>query len=118
DEPGEELDVDGTIERLRATAHDDEETLTLATRSVAARVTADSLANVNIEKVVSAYETKFVLFGMGQNRAINIKTAISKFDGTVLAPGEVFSFNAAVGPRTRDRGFALAPEIQGDEMQY
>jgi vancomycin resistance protein YoaR len=118
DEPGLELDVEGSLDAIREAAHDDEEMLELKVKSVPAKVTADSLANVNIEKVVSAWETTFSLHGMGENRAINIKTAISKFDGMVLAPGEVFSFNAAVGPRTKDNGFALAPEIQGDEMQY
>jgi vancomycin resistance protein YoaR len=29
----------------------------------------------------------------------------------------MMSFNDVVGPRTRERGFALAPEILGDEMQ-
>jgi vancomycin resistance protein YoaR len=118
DEPGLELDVEGSLAAIREAGHDDEEMLELKVKAVPAKVTADSLANVNIEKVVSAWETNFSLQGMGENRAINIKTAISKFDGTVLAPGEVFSFNAAVGPRSKENGFALAPEIQGDELQY
>ncbi|MFO0757253.1 MAG: VanW family protein [Byssovorax sp.] len=118
DEPGMELDVDGSLDAIREAGHDDEEMIELRVKSVPAKVTADSLANVNVEKVVSSWETTFSLHGMGENRAINIRTAVSKFDGTVLAPGEVFSFNAAVGPRTKENGFALAPEIQGDEMQY
>jgi vancomycin resistance protein YoaR len=117
DVSGRELDVDGSLAALVAGTHDDDEKIELAVRYVPAKVTVVDLARVEVEKVVAAFETTFVLFGTGAGRAINIANAASRFDGTVLAPGEVFSFNDAVGPRTRERGFALAPEIQGDELQ-
>ena len=102
---------------LQAGTHEDRELVPLLTRRIAAKVTLDQLTHVDIEKVLSAYETTFSLYGTGANRAVNIKTAVSHLDGLVLAPGQSFSFNDVVGPRTRERGFALAPEIQGDEMQ-
>jgi vancomycin resistance protein YoaR len=117
DEPGRELDVDASLARLRAGTHRDDEVIELVSRPVFAKVTLEQLTHVNIEKVVSAYETTFSLFGTGAARAVNIKNAVGRLDGTMLAPGQALSFNDAVGPRTRDRGFALAPEIQGDEMQ-
>jgi vancomycin resistance protein YoaR len=117
EEPGRELDVEATISRLKAGTHDDDEVIDLVTRPVTAKVTLAQLTAVNIEKVVSAFETTFSLSGSGAGRAVNIKKAISHLDGTVLGPGQALSFNEAVGPRTRERGFALAPEIQGDEMQ-
>jgi len=116
DEPGQELSVDASLEVLRAGSHDDDEAIQLITRSVPARVTESDLASVDVTKVVSSYETTFSLFGSGAGRAINIKNAASRIDGTILLPGAIFSFNDAVGPRTKDRGFVLAPEIQGDEM--
>lgn len=42
------------------------------------------------------------------NRGINIKLASSKINGTILLPGETFSFNDVVGPRTTDRGYQIA----------
>jgi vancomycin resistance protein YoaR len=117
DQPGRELDVEASLARLRAGTHEDDEVIELVTRPVSAKVTLGQLTTVNIEKVVSAYETTFSLSGTGAGRAVNIKNAVARFDGTMLAPGQAFSFNDVVGPRTRDRGFALAPEIQGDEMQ-
>ncbi len=86
-------------------------------RAVDAKVTADDLGRVDITKVVSSAETDFSLFGSGAGRAVNIRLAASLLDGAVLAPGQILSFNDRVGPRTKERGFALAPEIQGDEMQ-
>jgi vancomycin resistance protein YoaR len=116
DVPGRELDVEASIAALARGTHDDEEAIELSVRAVPASVSLDDLARVDVEKVASSYETTFVTYGTGAGRAVNIENAASRIDGTVLAPGAVFSFNDTVGPRTRDRGFALAPEIQGDEM--
>lgn len=39
----------------------------------------------------------------------NIARAAAAIDGEVIEPGEVWSFNARVGPRTPERGYRLAP---------
>lgn len=43
-----------------------------------------------------------------RNRAENIKIGISKINGLILGPGDVFSFNEVVGPRTADAGYKAA----------
>lgn len=43
-----------------------------------------------------------------QNRAVNMKLAVAEIDGTILAPGAVFSFNNTVGPRTEEGGYQQA----------
>ena len=114
---GEALDVEGTIDVIASAHHvDAEETIDLLIKLVQANVTTNDLANVDIEKVVSSYETTFVTWGEGVGRSGNIKNAASKIDGTILLPGQVFSFNDKVGPRTSENGFVMAPEIQGDEL--
>ena len=42
------------------------------------------------------------------NRVNNLRLACKKIDGTVLEPGETFSFDAVVGQRTKKRGFKKA----------
>lgn len=44
-------------------------------------------------------------------RGYNIRYAAQKLTGTVVAPGERFSFNAVVGPRSEKNGFRTAPVI-------
>ena len=44
-------------------------------------------------------------------RVRNIELAAQWLDGRILPPGGSLSFNEAVGPRTRERGFQPAPEI-------
>ena len=51
------------------------------------------------------------------NRIRNIEIAAGYINGTVLNPGEVFSFNEVVGARTTERGFKLANVIQDGILQ-
>ncbi|WP_437954943.1 VanW family protein [Sorangium sp. So ce119] len=118
EQAGRELDVDASLKALRAGAHEsyeEEERIELAVRTIAPAVVVDDLVSVDVTRVVAAYETKFKRHGKEAGRAVNIKNAASRIDGTILAPGETFSFNAHVGPRTRKNGFTIAPEILGDE---
>ena len=48
-------------------------------------------------------------------RVHNITLACERVAGSVLLPGETFSFNAAVGLRTAENGFLEAPIISGGE---
>ncbi len=51
------------------------------------------------------------------DRAYNIKLACEKINGYVLAPGEEFSYNDVVGPRTVERGFRVANVYVGNTVQ-
>jgi len=48
------------------------------------------------------------------NRQQNLRRATELINGTLLAPGDEFSFNQVVGRRTADNGFNTAPVIQPD----
>jgi vancomycin resistance protein YoaR len=47
------------------------------------------------------------------NRIHNVHLMADFIDGTVIKPGQVFSFNDVVGPRTAGRGFLEGQEIIG-----
>lgn len=49
----------------------------------------------------------------GENTVNNITIAAECIDGTVIAPGDVFSFNKIVGPRTEKYGYRSAPNGRG-----
>lgn len=50
------------------------------------------------------------------SRSNNIKIATETIDGTVIMPGEIFSFNDVVGERTYNKGYQRASVIMGDEF--
>jgi len=53
------------------------------------------------------FETR--LDGRMASQRHNALLAMRKLNGKVVAPGEIFSFNAAVGTCTRDQGYRKAP---------
>lgn len=57
--------------------------------------------------IVSQYSTS--LQGRSLEQRHNIQQAAQALDGIFLQPGQSFSFNRTVGPRTLMRGYRLAP---------
>lgn len=51
------------------------------------------------------------------NRTTNVKLAADFCNNTVLMPGDVFSYNETVGPRTAERGFKKASVYVGTTVQ-
>lgn len=62
-----------------------------------------------IEKVVSTFSTSFN--SQKIDRSFNIKLACDKINNTVLLPGDSFSMDKALGPRSVSNGYRNAPVI-------
>ena len=52
-----------------------------------------------------------------RGRSHNVKLASSYINGTIMLPGDVFSYNDVVGPRTIARGFKEANVYVGSEVE-
>lgn len=63
-----------------------------------------------ISKYVTVYDES------NQNRSTNIKLASEKIDGTILMPGEIFSYNKIVGERTIKAGYKEASVYMGGKV--
>lgn len=61
-------------------------------------------------KVYAQYTTNYV---NKPNRTTNLKLACKAINGTILQPGETFSFNATVGERTAAKGYKKATIFTG-----
>ncbi len=64
-------------------------------------------------KMITAFTTDTT---SSNNRNNNISVACQAINGTVLLPGETFSFNTTVGERTLARGYQEAGAISGGEL--
>lgn len=66
---------------------------------------------------IGSYHT--YIYGSYQ-RSTNITLATAALDNTIIWPGQEFSFNEVVGPRTPERGYMPAPVILmgGNNMDY
>jgi len=61
------------------------------------------------------YETSTAVGG-SSNRKSNVFNAGRRIDGTIILPGETFSFNEVVGQRTREKGFLPAGAFIGGRV--
>jgi vancomycin resistance protein YoaR len=113
DRPGQELDVAASVLSIGETFATEPE-LNLVTRSIPAKVTLADLSDIDVTKVLAAYETHFQPWKVGRSQ--NVALATKLLNGLIIRKGETVSFNQRVGPRTQARGFQLAPEIVGDEL--
>lgn len=76
-------------------------------------VTTEALGALNITRLVGQYTTHHPCC---QPRVENIHRIADLLRGQVVKPGETFSVNALVGPRTAKSGFKPAPTIEEGEM--
>lgn len=77
------------------------------------RVTTEALESLKITKLVGRFTTHHPCC---QPRVDNIHRIADMLRGQVVKPGETFSVNALVGPRTAKNGFKPAPTIEEGEM--
>jgi len=99
-----------------AQASPTEESLPEAMLSVKAAVPEITSADLDqIHDMLAEFQTYFG--SSSANRRSNIALAARKINGTLLKPGDIFSYNRVVGPRDEDAGFKEAPTyVQGKHV--
>ncbi len=82
-------------------------------RGAQPQVTTDDLLALKIKGLVSRFTT---FHPCCRPRVDNIHRIADLLNGAIVKPGEYFSVNAHVGPRTTRNGFVAAPTIELGEM--
>lgn len=114
---GKYVDMDGTeLAVLRAARTPDVTEIIVPIATVPPRINAEFVKSLDVHAVVSQFDTWFSRHGDQARRGSNIDIGAQKLDGTVLAPGELVSFNSIVGDRSEDNGFQKSWEIYKGEM--
>jgi len=67
---------------------------------------------MNNYKLISSYTTETT---SNKNRNTNVDLSAQAIHGTTVMPGETFSFNAATGQRTAEKGYKPAAAIAGGQ---
>ena len=65
---------------------------------------------------VNLLGTYTTLYVPTEERAVNVELAAQRVNGTILEPGQTFSFSQAVGKRTRANGYVLGPSFAGGKV--
>ncbi len=91
-----------------ALSHPPSAPVSLPLKTLPARRDENAVRKLGIVEQVSTFTTPHAA---GEPRVHNIHLIADMLRGTVIEPGETFSVNAAVGPRTTQKGFVEAPVI-------
>lgn len=101
-------DVDGvdlqiSLDEARNKITGNEERYEFDLKITKAQKTIKDLGTEAFPYVVSSFSTRYD--ASNTNRSTNLRIAAEKINGTVLLPGEVFSYNKTVGKRTVEEGY-------------
>jgi vancomycin resistance protein YoaR len=111
-QPGIGLDVENAAAEVAAAAYSPDRRIADArVVEVAPQVTTQELAAFGIREQISTFTTDMGV--SSANRIWNVQLMADYIDGTIIEPGEVFSFNRVVGERTAERGFREGQMIVG-----
>jgi vancomycin resistance protein YoaR len=113
---GAELDLFATLERIDTALRNGSRYVQAVIRAVPSRQATRTLEDLELPAVMGEFETRYNRANVSEDRTHNLKLAAAKIDGFVLAPGQTFDFNAAVGGRTESNGFRPATVIADGEL--
>ena len=112
-------EVDGvdfkiSMEEAKKLLEEDKEEYTIPLKITKPEKTMSNLGEEAIPDLISTFSTRFD--ASNYNRNVNIKLATQKTNGTILLPGEKFSFNKIVGSRTIEAGFKEGTAYVGGKI--
>lgn len=109
---GRTLDVEAAYGQVAAAVANNANIIRLPVNPVQATISSNNLDSLGIKELVSEATSYFK--GSSQSRMKNIAVAASRFDGVIVAPGEVFSFNKHLGDISAEMGYDESLIIYGD----
>lgn len=74
---------------------------------------AVSKNGISDENILASFSTNY---NTEEDRAVNVELAAERLNGTVIQPGERFSFSNAILSRTVENGYVMAPSFAGGRV--
>ncbi len=111
---GREVDLDRAVTDLERAVENREGTVLLGAKATEPKVKTQDLETLKFDGLLASFSTPFN--SSDQNRSENLKIAAQALDMVTLKPGEVFSFNSIVGPRTQEAGYKEAKIIVENQL--
>jgi vancomycin resistance protein YoaR len=112
---GRELDIEETVQRILAQAVADVRTAALPLIPIKPSVAMEDAPDMGIRELVAQATTEFKASSAA--RVHNIAQAASRFQGVLIPPGGVFSFNEHLGEVLAETGYEESLIIWGDRTQ-
>lgn len=106
--------VDFDVNSAKEIIKQDQEQYVIPLIITVPEITVDKLGEEAFPNLLGSYSTNYG--ASGSNRGINIAIAARTIDGTILLPGEVFSYNQVIGDTTPDKGYKLGGSYLNGEL--
>ena len=113
EKPGLRLDVEQSLERITRAVNTGSDSVGLVVKIVQPKVVQSDFTGIT--GVIASYSTKYRTWQ--RDRTHNLMTAARALNGTLIKPGELFSYNEVVGPRQPSRGYRKAPIFVRGEVE-
>lgn len=97
---GYELDLESARVKLERAKYGD--VFEVGFRWIPPKITAEEVASILFRDVLANYTTKA---GSVSDRNVNLSLACKAINGMILYPGDIFSYNEALGERTIEKGY-------------
>ena len=106
------MDFAISLEEATQMLEEEKEEYTIPLKILYPKVTTNMIGTEAFPDLLSSFSTNYN--ARDTDRTTNLKLATNKINGTVLMPGETFSYNQVVGARTIAAGYKEAPiYVQG-----
>ena len=103
-----------SMDEAKNLIQEDKEEYIIPLKITIADKTVSDLGEEAFPNTLGTFTTRYD--ASNKNRSNNISLASEKIDGTVIMPGEIFSYNQTVGKRTIDAGFKEAGAYAGGKV--
>ena len=101
------MDFTISLDEAKNLLQEDKEEYVIPLKVLHPSVTTNMIGTEAFPNLLSEFSTKYAT--SNKNRTTNLILAANKINGTVLMPGETFSYNKVVGERTIQAGYKEAP---------
>ena len=101
------IDFSVSLDEAKAKLAESEKECVIPLKVVYPSVTTNMIGTEAFPDRLSTFSTNYAASNV--NRTTNLRLAANKINGTVLMPGETFSYNQVVGERTIAAGYKEAP---------
>lgn len=112
--PGKKLNLEKSASGVMKTLLEGRASVALVVNEIEPTITLEKVNDLGIKTLVAKGESNFK--GSSSARIHNIQTGASKFNGTIIKPGEEFSFNKILGKVDEKSGYQYELVIKEGEL--
>lgn len=106
--------IDFDLEKAKEVLKEEKDEYIIKLKIIEPEILTNEIGEEAFPNLLSSFSTKYDESNVSRSK--NLKIAMSKLDGVVIMPGEVFSYNKTLGKRTVEEGYQYANGFAGGKV--